>query len=363
MKIGVLGAGQLASMLAMAAKKLDLTLVCVDTKEPCPASQYTETYCVDLNNTTKLAEIFHGVDCITYETENLPIAPVKALGQHFNIAPSIQALALFQDRLLEKSFIASLAIPVVNYVDLTSWEIAQETAEKLSYPFIIKTRCNGYDGKGQEMIRNFEDLTSAWAKFTSTKTIAEQFLTFDFEVSIIAARGKNKEIVFYPLTLNRHKNGILQSSEAPFMNAELENQAQQYASLLMEKLDYVGVMAIEFFCVQNKLVVNEIAPRVHNSGHWTIEGATTSQFENHLRAIAGLELGSTATTGHSLMFNIIGHEPDRTALTALPDAHFHWYGKEVRPGRKLGHVTLCAATAEILHQRAGTYRDLMNVKE
>lgn len=344
MKVGVLGGGQLAKMLAVPAQQLNVELVCVDPNEGSCASTVTNVVTASFDDHDSIDKAFADVDCVTFETENLPFAAVEAISKRFKLLPSLDALKVFQDRLLEKDYLNSAGIPTADYINVTSWE----DIESFELPFIIKTRRSGYDGKGQAMVRNLEDAKKAWQELQGQDLIAEKFVPFDFEASIISARNTHGSTAFYPLTHNQHQNGILRLSKAPLDNAKLESLARQYATSLMEKINYVGVMAIEFFCVNDTLVANEVAPRVHNSGHWTIEGAETSQFENHIRAICGMPLGSTNAKGFSAMINIIGTQPDAYKLSAIPGAHYHWYGKEPRAGRKLGHLTLCAASEDEL---------------
>jgi 5-(carboxyamino)imidazole ribonucleotide synthase len=211
-------------------------------------------------------------------------------------------------------------------------------------PGVLKTRRLGYDGKGQFVLRKPADLDAAWSALGGSPLLYENLVPFDREVSVIAVRGLQGDVAFYPLNLNVHREGILRLTRAPFGSPALTRQAQRAARRLLEHFDYVGVLTIEFFVTRGKLIANEMAPRVHNSGHWTIEGAETSQFENHLRAIAGLPLGSTRARGHSAMINLIGELPPREAILREPGLHWHDYGKSARPGRKLGHITLVERT-------------------
>ena len=209
-----------------------------------------------------------------------------------------------------------------------------------AYPVLLKTRRGGYDGKGQFLIHTQEEFEKIWPNLSSKSLIAEEYIQFENEASLIGVRNKNKEIRFYPLTLNMHREGILNYSVAPFLNDELTRQAQKYTKAILEALDYVGVLAVEYFCNENKLIANEIAPRVHNSGHWTINGAFCSQFENHLRALLDLPLGSTQAIAKTAMFNCIGHEPSLVEVLKIPGSVYHHYGKLAKKGRKLGHINL-----------------------
>jgi 5-(carboxyamino)imidazole ribonucleotide synthase len=238
-----------------------------------------------------------------------------------------------------------LFYPVLTYSDL------QDGLERTGWPALLKTRRLGYDGKGQKLLRSPADLEAAWAALGGQPLILEAFVPFERELSILAVRSLGGQVAFYPLVENHHAGGILRKSRAPAMPARLQHEAERIATRVLEKLDYVGVLAIELFEVEGTLWANEMAPRVHNSGHWTIEGAETSQFENHLRAVLGLPLGSTAPRGQAAMLNLIGLRPDFARVLEIPGAHLHWYGKEVRPGRKVGHVTLRADTPQELEAR------------
>ncbi len=346
MKIGILGGGQLARMLALSAHQLGIRTVCIDPNQTCSAKNITKVINVGFFDNYQIEKEFSDIDYLTYETENLPIDAVNILSQKYNIHPNIEALKIFQDRLYEKQFLNSLNIPTTKYHDVNSWEDVQKAIRDLRYPFLIKTRKSGYDGKGQAVVNNEHEAKAAWQDFSRKPSIIEKYINFDFEISIISVRNPKGEILFYPIILNQHKNGVLFISQAPYINDELELIARKYALSILQKLDYVGVMTIEFFCQNNSLIANEIAPRVHNSGHWTIEGADTSQFENHLRAIADLPLGSAKPKSFSAMINLIGKKQNIRELLAIRGAHYHWYNKEPLDGRKLGHLTLCASNLD-----------------
>jgi len=260
------------------------------------------------------------------------------------------ALEVAQDRLAEKTFFQGLGIPTPLFYPVQTYSDLQDGLERTGWPAVLKTRRLGYDGKGQKLLRSPADLEAAWEQLGGQPLILEAFVPFERELSILAVRSTSGQVAFYPLVENHHVGGILRKSlaPAPITPARLQHEAEHMARRVLEKLDYVGVLAIELFEVEGTLWANEMAPRVHNSGHWTIEGAETSQFENHLRAVLGLPLGSTAPRGHAAMLNLIGLKPEPARVLEIPGAHLHWYGKEVRPGRKVGHVTL----------RAGTPREL-----
>jgi len=343
MKIGILGGGQLAKMLVLAGYPLGIQIVCIDPNADCCAQPLCPVVHTEFDNIERIHEHFKGVSCVTYETENLPLHAVEKLQEHYTLYPSLEALRITQDRLFEKNFLHSLNIPTAEYHSIDSLQSLDSTAKQLGFPLILKTRRNGYDGKGQVWIKSESDLLPAWKAVSTNDLIIEKIVPFEAEISLIFARNPQGDMVFYPLTLNHHEQGILRLSEAPYDKPELELLAQNNARAIAERLQYVGVMAIEFFYANHQLIVNELAPRVHNSGHWTIEGAVTSQFENHLRAILGLPLGSTTITGYSKMINCIGEEPkDLRTLLSIPHLHFHSYGKSPRAHRKLGHMTICA---------------------
>ncbi len=349
MKIGILGGGQLARMMAEAAKPLGIQIVCIDPDITCSAKFVTEVHHYHFSDINQIKHIFADVDYVTYETENLPIEHVTALSSHFNLFPSVDALRLTQDRLYEKQLFSSLDIPTTDFFPINSWEDLSNALKIFSTPSVLKTRRNGYDGKGQAIIRNIDDAKKAWDYLSCNELILEEYISYDFEVSQIAVRNKHGEIIFYPLTLNEHQHGILRFSQAPYTNADLEATAQRYTAAILSKFNYVGVMTVEFFCRDGKLCANEIAPRVHNSGHWSIEGAETSQFENHLRAISGLPLGATAPKHFTAMFNCIGKEPDDiNSLLKIDGLHYHSYDKAARMNRKVGHITICMNSSDHL---------------
>jgi len=238
-----------------------------------------------------------------------------------------------------------LKIPVARHAPVDTREQLVRAAATLGVPGVLKTRRMGYDGKGQFLVRGASDIDRAWEQLGAEGLIYEQFQAFSREVSIIGARSAAGDIVYYPLSANSHADGILRHSVAPYANPALHRSARIYLKRVMSALDYVGVLTIEFFVVKGRLIANEMAPRVHNSGHWTIEGCVTSQFENHLRAICGLPLGSTRALGHAAMINFLGRMPDRERLLKIDGLAFHDYGKEERPGRKLGHCTILKAGA------------------
>ncbi len=344
MRIGILGGGQLGRMLALAGYPLGLSFRFLDPSPEACAGQVGELQVGDYRDEVALRRFAEGLEVVTYEFENVPVEAAKFLAQRVPVFPPPVALEVAQDRLLEKRFFASLGIPTPTFHPVDSLEDLEAGVRRLGLPALLKTRRGGYDGKGQILLRSPEDLEPAFAALGGTTLILEEFVPFQRELSILAVRAQSGEMAFYPLVENHHRGGILRLSlaPAPQLTPELQEKGERYARQVLEALGYVGVLALELFQVDGDLVANEMAPRVHNSGHWTIEGAQTSQFANHLRAIVGLPLGSPAPRGACAMVNLIGQRPDFRELLALPGAHLHWYGKQVRPGRKVGHVTLQA---------------------
>ncbi|MFN3234674.1 MAG: 5-(carboxyamino)imidazole ribonucleotide synthase [Gammaproteobacteria bacterium] len=345
MKIGILGAGQLAKMLAQSANRLSLETLCYAASQDQSASKVSTIFIGEDNDRERLTEFAQSVDVITFENEFVDIETALYLNTITSVLPNPEALKVTQDRLFEKTLFSEQHIPVPDYYPIDSEQALREALVKTGFPGVLKTRRLGYDGKGQAVIRDEASIASAWEALGKAPLILEAFVPFDTEVSLISVRSKAGECRFYPLVQNTHREGILRVSQIPFEHEALQSQAEQYVRALMEKFDYVGVMAVEFFVKGDQLYANEIAPRVHNSGHWTIEGARCSQFENHLRAVCGLPLGSAEIYHPCCMVNIIGEFPDRQTLLAIPGAHLHDYGKSARPGRKLGHVTILQTKA------------------
>jgi 5-(carboxyamino)imidazole ribonucleotide synthase len=281
-----------------------------------------------------------GLDVVTYEFENVPVASAVHLARTHPVYPPPRALAVSQHRVEEKQFLRDLGIPTANWRSVDSFMGLQAAFAEFG-PVVVKTVRHGYDGRGQVVVRGAAELRNAWDTLQGRELIAEQLVAFHRELSIVSVRSIGGEVAHYPLVANVHSDGILRSTSAPAgISGALEEMAQDFAARVVGELQYVGVVAIELFQVGDALLANEIAPRVHNSGHWTMDGAVTSQFENHLRAITGLPLGSTAPRGFTRMTNLIGELPPQHLLAALPDVHIHLYGKSPRPGRKLGHVNV-----------------------
>jgi 5-(carboxyamino)imidazole ribonucleotide synthase len=342
----------LALMLAQAGIELGVDVICAGSRGDC-ATQVAPLVEVDLNSAAEVAAFAQQVDMVTLESENIDAAVLHGL----NLYPNANAVAIAQDRLLEKRFFQQCGIGVAPYAPVDSLGDLESVMAATGLPAILKTRRMGYDGKGQARIHRREDAAAAWKEVGGVPCILEGMVRFDAEVSLLAARSRNGEIIFYPLIQNVHREGILRRSDAPFANLALQAQAERSLRDVLERLEYVGVLAVEFFVLGDTLLANEMAPRVHNSGHWTIEGAETSQFANHLRAILGRELGSTASRP-TVMLNCIGTMPPIAETSLFPTLARHDYGKQPRSGRKVGHLSFSASdTATIEHWQQRLDRD------
>jgi 5-(carboxyamino)imidazole ribonucleotide synthase len=351
--IGILGGGQLGYMLALAGYPLDFHFRFLDPSPQAPVGRIASRVTAGYTDFEALEKFAHGLALVTYEFENVPVEAVRFLQKSVPVYPPPQALETAQDRRSEKSLFLKLGIPTTEFAGVDSTDDLEDAVRKIGLPAILKTCRLGYDGKGQWVLRTEEDVEHIKKELPSAPLILEKFVRFSRELSILAVRARSGEVAFYPLVENHHRSGILRLSlaPAPSLTETLQREAETAARRILESLDYVGVLAIELFECNGHLLANEMAPRVHNSGHWTIEGAVTSQFENHLRAVSGLPVGDTRPLGFSAMLNLIGELPDPNELLALPDAHLHLYGKSPRPGRKVGHVTLRADSIEALEQR------------
>jgi 5-(carboxyamino)imidazole ribonucleotide synthase len=353
MTIGIVGAGQLGRMMALAGYPLGFDFLFLDKDRDTPGGQVAPLIAGALDDRGLLGELSRRCSVLTFDWENVGVDALEGLADGgARISPPLRALAAAQDRLSEKRTFDLLGIPTTHYAAVDSRESLDVAIRTVGLPGVLKTRRLGYDGKGQFVLRRPADVDRAWEALGASPLIYENLVAFDAEVSVIAVRGLRGEVAFYPLNLNVHREGILRLTRAPYGNAALARQAQRAARKLVQHFKYVGVLTIEFFAKRGKLIANEMAPRVHNSGHWTIEGAETSQFENHLRAIAGLPLGSPRARGHSAMINLVGEMPTRDPLLREPGLHWHDYGKSARPGRKLGHLTICENTARARDSRA-----------
>jgi 5-(carboxyamino)imidazole ribonucleotide synthase len=353
MTIGILGGGQLGRMLALAGFPLGVRARILDPSPDTPAGHVATLICADYRDRAALEQLAADAAVITYEFENVPVESVLFLEERLPVSPPSRALEIAQDRLSEKSFFQSLAIPTPRFAPVASAEDLKRAIQQIGLPAVLKTRRMGYDGKGQSIVREQSDLVQAWEALGRTSLILEEFIQFERELSMLAVRSHTGEIAFYPLVENHHRGGILRLSlaPAPRLSGKLQALAENYAQKILKELNYTGVLALELFQVGDGLLANEMAPRVHNSGHWTIEGAVTSQFENHLRAILGWPLGLTEAREYCAMVNLIGEIPQIETLLKIPGAHLHLYGKRPRPGRKLGHITLCESNPESLEAK------------
>jgi 5-(carboxyamino)imidazole ribonucleotide synthase len=349
-KIGIIGAGQLGQMLGFAGQNLDLEFVFLDPSPDPPAAVVGPVLALPFDSDEGLRKLASETDVVTYEFENVSVSAIECIAADTMVYPSPDSLRYAQDRLSEKRLFESLQIPVAPYRAIDSAEDLRIAVQEIGLPLVLKTRRLGYDGKGQTILRDETGLENAMtalggSKPGDNKLIAEQWIPFDREVSAIGVRNVRGDVVVYPLIENQHRDGILNISRAPADANGLTALANRYLETMLSHLAYVGVLTIEFFVVGERLLANEFAPRVHNSGHWTIEGARTSQFENHLRAILDLPLGDVSPVGHAGMLNLIGSMPSQNLELSGNTAYLHDYGKEPRPGRKLGHITVVAADA------------------
>ncbi len=351
--IGIIGGGQLAQMLAASVRPLGITCTVLDPNPDCCATNergQCKQIVASYDDQEALIKLAQSTDVVTYEFENVPGQGASLIASHSTIHPNPAALSVSQDRLSERSMFSQLSIDVPPYKQIDSLDDLKAALESLGAPSILKARTLGYDGKGQVLISDPSKAQEAWNTLGGVPAILDGFIEFQRELSIIATRATDGTIEHYPLSENTHRGGILRLTKAPARDVDdaVALQARTAIESILNHFDYVGTLAVEFFQIGSgssaKLLANEIAPRVHNTGHWTIEGAQTSQFDNHMRAVLGMELGSAAPIGHSAMINLIGNEPRPGALDAMPQAHVHLYGKEPRAGRKIGHITLNAPT-------------------
>ncbi len=353
MTVGILGAGQLGRMLALAGYPLGLDFLFLDPAKDAPASRVAPVLQGSFTDRKLLGQLARGSEVATIDWENVSVEALRALaGAGARIAPPIPAVATAQDRVSEKRLFERLDIPTTRWRAVSSRPQLERALREVGLPGVIKTRRLGYDGKGQAVVRTREDAERAWAEMGATALIYEEWVPFDCEVSIIGARARRGEIAVYPLNGNVHAGGILRLTRAPYGPPRWHRLAARYLESVLTHFHYTGILTIEFFVRNGQLVANEMAPRVHNSGHWTIEGAVTSQFENHLRAILNLPLGSTRPTGYSAMLNLIGDMPPRATVLGWEGVHLHDYGKQPRPGRKIGHCTVVEPTRARRDRRA-----------
>jgi 5-(carboxyamino)imidazole ribonucleotide synthase len=370
--IGILGGGQLGYMLALAGYPLGLHFRFLDPSPEAPVGRIATRITAQFTDRSALKKFAAGLELVTYEFENVPVEAARFLAERVPVLPPPAALEAAQDRLNEKRLFQKLDIATTEFAPVAGREALDGAVQQIGLPAILKTCRMGYDGKGQWILRSAEDVSSAKNELPAANAsgarkrkgaeptgkapfVLERLVPFTRELSVLAVRGSMGETAVYPLVENHHRAGILRLSlaPAPQLDPAIQTAAEDAARRVFDELHYVGVLAIEFFEHEGRLLANEMAPRVHNSGHWTIEGALTSQFENHLRAVVGLPLGSTNAIGCSAMLNLIGEVPDSAEVLAVRDAHLHLYGKSARAGRKLGHITLRASSPEQLASRLG----------
>jgi 5-(carboxyamino)imidazole ribonucleotide synthase len=368
--IGILGGGQLGYMLALAGYPLGLHFRFFDPSPEAPVGRIASRVTAEFTDESALEKFANGLELVTYEFENVPVAAARFLAARVPVFPPPAALEAAQNRLDEKQLFQRLGIATTEFAAVTGPEVLDTAVERIGLPAILKTCRMGYDGKGQWILRSRDDVSHAKndmpvggsrmagregsdAALNKAPFVLERFVPFRRELSVLAVRGRTGETAVYPLVENHHRGGILRLAlaPAPRLDPAIQRAAEDAARRVFQSLHYVGVLAIEFFEHDGRLLANEMAPRVHNSGHWTIEGAVTSQFENHLRAVVGLPLGSTSAIGSCAMLNLIGEVPDSSEVLTVRDAHLHLYGKSPRTGRKLGHLTLRAGSSEQLASR------------
>ncbi len=356
--VGILGAGQLGRMLALAGYPLGLRFRFLDPASDSPASLLADHLAFDYSDKFALEQFASGLDVVTYEFENVPVETARYLEQFVPVYPPPIALEKAQDRFIEKSFFCELDIPTPKFT--TNFKNGKTT--EIGFPAVLKTRRMGYDGKGQVILRSEIDLNNELTNGSTDELILEAFVSFDRELSMIGVRNKAGEMRFYPLVENHHRDGILRLSLVTGnVLPQLQMQAEEYCASVMSALEYVGVLVIEFFEKDGHLLANEMAPRVHNSGHWTIEGAVTSQFENHVRAVSDGPLGSTNPLGMCAMMNLVGDLPDVKSILNIDGVHLHLYDKAPRPKRKIGHVTLVEKDVDTLNRKLDLLKEIVHV--
>ena len=340
-------------MLALAGYPLGLHFRFLDPSPEAPVGRIAHRVTAEYTDEQALQRFAQGLEVVTYEFENVPVEAAKLLAERTAVYPPVNALEEAQDRLREKTLFKRLGIPTTEFAAFETHSDFDKVVKQIGLPAVLKTRRMGYDGKGQWLLLGAHDVEKTRRELPDVPLILEKFVAFSREVSMLGVRNRTGETAFYPVVENHHRGGILRLSLAPAPNltSELQKAAEEATQKVLEALGYVGVLCIEFFEVEGRLLANEMAPRVHNSGHWTIEGAVTSQFENHLRAILGMPLGATSAIGNSAMINLIGEIPEEAGVLAVPNTHLHLYGKAPRPGRKLGHVTVRADRMEKLRER------------
>ncbi|USD41195.1 5-(carboxyamino)imidazole ribonucleotide synthase [Vibrio sp. SCSIO 43135] len=361
MHVLVLGAGQLARMMSLAGAPLNIEISAFDVGSENIVHPLTQTVIGH-----GLANAIEQADIITAEFEHIPHDVLEVCEQSGKFLPSAQAIKTGGDRRIEKALLDAAEVKNAKYAVIQTRADFDAAIESVGIPMVLKSALGGYDGKGQWRLKDIAQADAIWPEMeaciqaSETQAIvAEEFVPFDREVSLVGARGKDGSVAVYPLAENVHTNGVLSLSTA-IDNLELQQQAKQMFTAVANRLDYVGVLALEFFDVQGQLLVNEIAPRVHNSGHWTQQGAETCQFENHLRAVCGLPLGSTQLIRTTSMINILGEDTLPSEVLAMDGCHVHWYGKEKRTGRKMGHINVSAEYTAELQRKLCALADILD---
>ncbi len=361
--VGILGGGQLARMLALAGHPLGVRCLVLDPSPEACAGAVAELLPCSFDDPDALDRLAQEAEVVTYEFENVPTAAARELERRgVLVLPPLQALETASDRLREKELVAALGGAVPRFVAVSEPKALMQAIEEVGFPAVLKTRRLGYDGKGQVRVDTGEDALRGWVQLGSVPCLYEAWVPFRRELAQLAVRGRNGDVAFYPLVETRQRNGMLYAllAPAPAISSEVAQAARELARKVAESLNFVGVLALELFETEDGLVFNELAPRVHNSGHWTIEGAATSQFENHLRAVLGWPLGETALRTPCALRNLIGQVPAREPVLALSNVHLHLYGKAPRPGRKVGHVTLLAGSEAALEGRLAELEGLLS---
>jgi 5-(carboxyamino)imidazole ribonucleotide synthase len=354
--VGIVGGGQLGRMLALAGAPLGIRTVVLEPAPGAPAAVAADVIAAPFDDEAGLAELARRCDVVTIEVEHVPVPALAWLAERVPVHPSPEVVAVAQDRLAEKRLFTRLGIGTAPYAEPGELDAGHADGS------ILKRRTGGFDGRGQIRLAGGATVIelAAAAQELGAPSVVEGVVPFGRELSMVAARGVDGSTACYPLVENRHRDGILRETVAPATDAgRLTAEAERIVVQIMAELGLVGVLALELFEVDGVLLANELAPRVHNSGHWTIEGAVTSQFEQHLRAVCGWPLGEPAARGPSAMVNLIGGEPDARAVLSQAGAHLHRYGKEPRPGRKIGHITVVADGEEQRDQRLAAVRALV----
>lgn len=361
MRVGILGGGQLGRMLALAAAPLGIHTRCWTDRSTTSAPAVGETVLGPTDDPAALAAFADGLDVVTWESENVSAHVLRELSGRVPVMPGLRSLEVGADRVAEKLLFARVGAASSRWLPVDTAEQAAAAAQRLILPAILKQRTGGYDGRGQRRVRQPADAGLAFDQLGGAPCILEEQVHFEREVSQLAARARDGTLAFWPLTENVHHDGVLRISRAPApADDAFQSEVRGITARIMQDLDHVGVLAVEFMVVAGRPLALEIAPRVHNSGHWTLDGSDTSQFENHVRAIAGLPLGSTTTRQPCAMLNLLGATPDRGRLLAVPGTRLHHYGKAAAPRRKLGHVNVRASNLEELEIRVAAVEALLS---